>query len=50
MLPKLHPSRRAHEALRAAGVEYDKAIAAQGSPFPFLRKGSRDQLFKETGT
>jgi glutathione S-transferase len=48
--PKLHPCRRAQEALRAAGIPYDKVIAAHGSPFPFLRKGSREELFKETGT
>jgi glutathione S-transferase len=28
----------------------EKVIAAHGSPIPFLRKGSRDQLFKATGT
>lgn len=48
--PKLHPCRRAQEALRSAGIAYDKVVAAHGSPIPFLRKGSRDELFKETGT
>jgi glutathione S-transferase len=38
------------EALRAAGIEYDKVIAAHGSPIPFLRKGSRDELRDATGT
>jgi len=47
--PKMHPCRRAQEALRAAGVEYDKVIAGHGSPFPFLRKGSREELRKATG-
>jgi len=37
------------EALRAAGVEYDKVIAAHGSPIPFLRKGSREELREATG-
>jgi hypothetical protein len=47
--PRMHPCRRAQEALRAAGVEYDKVIAAHGSPVPFLRKGSRDDLREATG-
>ncbi len=37
------------EALRAAGIEYDKVIAAHGSPVPLLRKGSRDALHDATG-
>ena len=37
------------EALRASGIEYDKVIAAHGSPIPFLRKGSRDDLRDATG-
>jgi hypothetical protein len=37
------------EALRAAGIDYEKVIAAHGSPFPPLRKGSREQLREATG-
>jgi glutathione S-transferase len=37
------------EALRAAGIEYDKVIAGHGSPIPFLRKGSRDGLRDASG-
>lgn len=48
--PKVHPCRRAQEALQAAGIEYDKVIAGHGSPIPFLRKGSRDELREATGT
>jgi hypothetical protein len=48
--PRFHPCRRVQEALRAAGVEYDKVIAAHGSPIPFLRKGSRTALRDATGT
>jgi glutathione S-transferase len=48
--PRMHPCRRVQEALRGAGIEYDKVIAAHGSPFPFLRKGSREELRKATGT
>jgi glutathione S-transferase len=48
--PWFHPCRRVQEALREAGIDYEKVIAGHGSPFPFLRKGSREQLFKATGT
>jgi glutathione S-transferase len=48
--PRFHPCRRAQEALRAADIEYDKVIAGHGSPIPFLRKGSREELRKATGT
>ena len=48
--PRYHPCRRVQEALRAAGIEYEKVIAAHGSPIPFLRKGSRDELRKATGS
>jgi glutathione S-transferase len=48
--PRFHPCRRVQEALRDAGIEYQKVIAAHGSPIPFLRRGSRDQLFEATGT
>jgi Glutathione S-transferase, N-terminal domain len=48
--PRFHPCRRVQEALRDAGIEYQKVIAAHGSPIPFLRRGSRDRLFEATGT
>jgi glutathione S-transferase len=48
--PRFHPCRRVQEALRRAGIEYDKVIAGHGSPIPFLRRRSRDQLFAATGT
>jgi glutathione S-transferase len=47
--PSFHPCRRVQEALRAADLEYEKVIAAHGSPLPFLRKGSREELRKATG-
>ena len=47
--PRVHPCRRVQEALRAAGIEYEKVIAAHGHPIPFLRKGSRDELRVATG-
>jgi glutathione S-transferase len=48
--PKMHPCRRVQEALHAAGIAYEKVVAAHGSPIPFLRKGSRDELREATGT
>ena len=47
--PRIHPCRRVQEALRAAGIDYEKVVAAHGSPIPFLRKGSRDELRNATG-
>ena len=48
--PRVHPCRRVQEALKAKGIEYDKEVAAHGSPIPFLRKGSRDELEATTGS
>ena len=48
--PRVHPCRRVQEALRAADIEFDKVIAAHGSPIPFMRKGSRDELREATGS
>jgi hypothetical protein len=47
--PKIHPCRRVQEALRDAGIDYEKVVAAHGSPIPFLRKGSREDLRAATG-
>ncbi len=47
--PRIHPCRRVQEAMREAGIEYDKVIAGHGNPIPFLRKGSRDELKQVTG-
>lgn len=48
--PKLHPCRRVQEALRGAGIQYQKVIAGHGNPIPFLRKGTRDELRAATGS
>ncbi len=48
--PRIHPCRRVQEALREKGIAYDKVIAAHGSPIPFLRRGSREELLEATGT
>lgn len=47
--PKIHPCRRVQEAMHAKGIAYEKVIAGHGSPIPFLRKGSRDELTAATG-
>lgn len=47
--PRVHPCRRVQEGLREAGISYDKVVAAHGSPIPFLRKGSRENLREATG-
>ena len=47
--PRVHPCRRVQEAMRDAGIEYEKVIAAHGNPIPFLRKGSREELRAATG-
>jgi glutathione S-transferase len=47
--PRVHPCRRVQEALREAGIAYEKVVAAHGSPVPFLRKGSREPLRQATG-
>jgi glutathione S-transferase len=46
---KIHPCGRVQHALHARGIEYEKVVAAHGSPIPFLRKGSREQLREATG-
>jgi glutathione S-transferase len=47
--PRMHPCRRVQQALRGAGIEYEKVIAAHGSPLPFMRRGSGDDLVAATG-
>ena len=48
--PSFHPCRAVQKQLRAKGIAYEKIVAAHGSPIPFLRKGSRDELEAATGT
>ena len=47
--PRVHPCRRVQEAMRAKGIPYDKVIAAHGSPWPWRRRGSREELRLSTG-
>ena len=32
--------------MKAAGIPYEKVIGGHGSPIPFLRKGSREELLR----
>ncbi|MCW3011501.1 MAG: hypothetical protein JWO90_1905 [Solirubrobacterales bacterium] len=41
--------RRVQEALRAAGIPFEKVIAGHGHPTAFLRRGSREELRTATG-
>lgn len=47
--PRIHPCRRVQERMRAKHIAYEKVIAGHGSPLPFLRKGSREELRAATG-
>lgn len=47
--PRMHPCARVQKAMRDQGIEYEKVVAAQGNPIPFLRKGSREELRSATG-
>jgi glutathione S-transferase len=48
--PRMHPCRRVQEAMREKGIDYEKVVAAHGNPIPFLRKGSREELERATGS
>jgi glutathione S-transferase len=41
---KIHPCRRAHEALQAAGVGHAKVVAGKNKPFGLFTGGKRPQL------
>jgi len=47
--PGMHPCRRVQAALGEAHIDYEKVIGGHGSPIPFLRKGTRDELRAATG-
>jgi glutathione S-transferase len=46
----MHPCGRVQKAMREKNIQYEKVVAGHGSPIPFLRKGSRDELEAATGT
>ena len=47
--PRVHPCRRVQEAMRAKGLDYDKVLSGHGSPWPWRRQGSREELRQATG-
>jgi glutathione S-transferase len=47
--PRFHPCRRAHEALRAAGHEYETVIFDRNRPFGLFTSGKRPELKKISG-
>jgi glutathione S-transferase len=47
--PRIHPCRRAHEALEAAGVDHDSVVFAKNKPFGLGTKGTRPELKKISG-
>ncbi len=47
--PKPHPCRRAHEAMRDAGHEYEKIVFDRGRPFGLFTKGRRPKLKQMSG-
>ena len=48
--PNMHPCRRVQKALKGAGLEYEKVIAAKGSPWPWRREHPRPKLREATGS
>jgi hypothetical protein len=42
--PGLHPCRRAHDALVAAGVDHEKLVFAKNRPFGLFTAGRRPEL------
>ncbi|HEV2010945.1 MAG TPA: glutathione S-transferase N-terminal domain-containing protein [Candidatus Limnocylindria bacterium] len=47
--PRPHACRRAHEALRDAGHDYEKVVFARGIPFGLFTKGRRPELKEMSG-
>jgi glutathione S-transferase len=47
--PPVHPCRRAHEALREAGHEYQTEVADRNHPFGFFTTGKRPELKRVSG-
>ncbi len=47
--PKLHPCRQVHEALEAAGHEYETVVFDKNKPMGFFTKGKRPALKEMSG-
>lgn len=46
---KIHPCRRAHEALNDAQIDHDKVVAAKNKPFGLFTGGKRPALKAMSG-
>ncbi len=47
--PKIHPCRRAHEALSAAGHQYETVVFGPNRPLGLFTKGKRPELKQLSG-
>jgi glutathione S-transferase len=47
--PAVHPCRRAHEALRAAGHDYLTEVVDRNHPFGLFTRGKRPELKRISG-
>jgi glutathione S-transferase len=47
--PKLHPCRKVHEELTAAGVDYETNVFDKNRPMGLFTKGKRPELKRMTG-
>jgi len=47
--PKVHPCRKAHEALDAAGVDHDKKVFDKNRPMGLFTSGKRPALKAMSG-
>lgn len=47
--PKVHPCRKAHEALAAAGVDHDKSVFDRNRPMGLFTSGKRPALKSMSG-
>jgi len=47
--PKIHPCRRAHDALEAAGIAHKSVVFGKNKPFGLFTRGTRPDLKKLSG-
>lgn len=47
--PKIHPCRRASEALEAAGIDFQRKVFDKNRPFGLFTKGKRPELKRLSG-
>jgi glutathione S-transferase len=47
--PKIHPCRRAHEALESAGIDHENVVFGKNKPLGLFSKGTRPELKRISG-